>query len=170
MRRTLTVLAVSMLAVGGAAAQPSAPAVDWSAWAPLVGEWEGEAAGGATGGFTFAPELQGRVLVRHNHAEYPKMGERPAMRHDDVMVVYREGDATRADYWDNEGHVIRYVATVEKGKGFTFVSAPAAGQPRYRLTYTVTDAKTVALRFEVAPPNAPDAWKTYIQTAVHRVR
>src|SRR6185312_5181994 len=101
-------------------AQPAPPAVDWSAWQPLVGEWVADPTpDGATGGSSFALDLQKRVLVRKNVADYPKTKQ----RHDDLMVVYQQGGATRADYWDNEGHVIHYVATVgDGGKRFTFVS------------------------------------------------
>src|SRR5262244_1588463 len=47
--------------------------------------------------------------------------------------------ATRADYWDSEGHVIRYGVTVDAGKSIVFLSEGAG--PRYRLTYSFTGAK-----------------------------
>jgi hypothetical protein len=161
-----------ILASVHAVAQPAAPAADWKDWAPLIGEWEGDAGGPGSpaGSFTLATDLQGRVLVRKNHADYPKTNERPAFRHDDLMVIYREGDATKADYWDNEGHLIRYVATVDKGRTFVFVSEPARGQPRYRLTYTLTGAKALSLRFEIAAPDTPDQFKSYILATLHRAR
>src|SRR5215475_11743768 len=113
-------------------AQPAMPAADWSAWKPLVGEWVADATpDGATGGSTFTLELQNRVIVRKNFADYPKTKQ----RHDDLMVMYQERGTTRADYWDNEGHVIHYVATAsDGGKKLVFVSEAAPGQPRFRLT------------------------------------
>jgi hypothetical protein len=166
----LLIAAALLLAGAPALAQAPLPPVDWKEWAPLMGEWEADAAGpgSGSGGFSLAPELQGRVLLRRNHADYPKTEARPAFRHDDLMVIYRDGAETRADYWDNEGHLIRYVASIDKGKTFTFISDAAPGRPRFRLTYVVTGASALALRFEIAPPNAPEQFKPYIQATVHR--
>lgn len=168
----LKMLAAAVVLFAGvpAIAQPALPAVDWKDWTPMLGEWEADTTGpgSPTGGFTLAPDLQGRVLVRKNHAQYPKKDTHPAVSHDDLMVIYRDGDATRADYWDSEGHLIRYVAAVDKGKSFTFLSDAVPGQPRFRLTYVVTSASVLSLRFEIATPNAPDQFKPYIQATVHR--
>lgn len=54
----------------------------------LLGEWEGIGdQAGATGGFTFAPSVQDRVIVRTNYSNTPASGGKPASRHDDVMVI-----------------------------------------------------------------------------------
>ena len=168
--KTIGAVAISLV-TGPALAQYAPPAPDWSAWKPLVGEWQADPTGanGPRGGFTLAPELDGRVLVRKNFAEYPKSGDRPASRHDDLMIVYRENSTTRADYWDNEGHVIRYAVTVEK-KTFTFISDAVANQPRFRLSYAFTADDALAITFEIAPPNAPDRFKPYIRATAHRKR
>src|SRR5262245_23668237 len=77
----------------------------------LLGEWEasgGGSPGQASGGFSFAPALQDRVIVRTNHADYPAAAGKPSFRHDDLMVLYAtEGGEIRADYYDSEGHVVR---------------------------------------------------------------
>lgn len=152
-----------LLASLSASAQPAPPLPDWKDWAPLLGDWEADkAADGSSGSFSLATDLQGRVLLRKNHSQSPKYS------HDDLMVIYRDGSATRADYWDNEGHLIRYAVTVDKGKSFTFLSDAAAGQPRFRLTYAVTSPTALSLKFEIAPPNAPDQFKPYITATVHR--
>ena len=168
----LRVLAAAAVLVAGAPAiaQPSLPTADWKEWMSIIGEWEADTTGlgSPTGSFTLTPDLQGRVLVRKNYAEYPKTDKRPASRHEDLMVIYREGDATKANYWDNEGHLIHYVATVDKSKSFTFLSEVVPGQPRFRLTYVVTGTNTLSLRFEIAPPNAPEQLKPYIQATAHR--
>jgi hypothetical protein len=171
MLRIVAALAVCLAAVH-AFAQPALPPVDWKDFAPLLGEWQGDpgAPGGPTGSFTLTPELAGRVLVRKSYAEYPQSAGRPAFRHDDLMVIYRDRDATRADYWDNEGHVIRYVVTIEKGKTIVFQSEAAPGRPRFRLTYLAQGADRLSLRFDIAPPNAPDQWKLYLQATLHRKR
>ncbi|HKA89425.1 MAG TPA: hypothetical protein VKE22_17280 [Haliangiales bacterium] len=142
---------------------------DWKDLQPLLGAWTADPApDGATGGFTLEPSLGGRVLVRKNRASYARTKDRPASVHDDLMVVYRDGAATRADYWDSEGHVIRYGVTVDAGKSIVFLSEGAG--PRYRLTYSFTGAKAAKITFEIAPPDRPDAFKTYIEAGVHRVR
>jgi hypothetical protein len=165
MRPAIVVIAsVLSLLAKTALAQPAAPPADWKAWSSLVGEWVADPTpGGPTGSFTFALDLQNRVLVRKSFAEYPKSKDRPAQRHDDLMVVFQEGDATGASYFDNEGHVIRYHVTVSKN-AFVFLSEPQKGQPRFRLTYTIKSPTTLALSFDIAMPNAPDAFRPYIQS------
>src|SRR5215470_11433878 len=141
---------------------------DWKDLQPLLGKWEADPTpDGATGGFTLEPRLGGKVLVRENRASYPATKDRPASVHDDLMMVYREGGATRADYWDSEGHVIRYAVTAEAGKIVFLSQGPG---PRFRLTYTVDGAAALKINFAIAPPDHPDAWKTYIDAAVHRPR
>jgi hypothetical protein len=73
---------VSAVATG----QPALPAADWKEWTPMLGEWEADASapGAATGSFTLATDLQSRVLVRKNFADYPKTASRPGSRHDDL--------------------------------------------------------------------------------------
>lgn len=142
----------------------------WSGWGFLIGEWIGEGngqPGRGTGGFTFAPDLQGRVLVRKSHADYPATDKRPAYAHVDLMVVHHDGDTTRADYYDNEGHVIRY--TVELAPTHdtaVFVSEPNPAAPQFRLTYTRKTDAQVAIKFEIAPPGK--AFMTYLEASAHR--
>ena len=55
---------------------------------PLVGEWVGEGTGKpgeGTGAFSFAPSLDGRILVRNNRADYPAAEKKPATTHMDLM-------------------------------------------------------------------------------------
>ena len=165
-------LALVMLCTLPVLAQPSAPA-DWKEFAPLMGEWSADPSGPSDttrGGFTLESALSGRVLVRKNWAEYPKTTDRPASRHDDLMVVYKVGGETRADYYDNEGHVIRYAVSVPTDGTFVFLSDPLEGQPRFRLTQAIDAAGTMSIRFEIAPPNAPNEFKPYITASAHRKR
>jgi hypothetical protein len=147
----------------------------WKELRFLVGEWTGEGGGTYTGAgagsYTFLPELDGKILVRRNSSDYPAANGRPAIHHEDVMTVYREGEtqAPQAIYFDNEGHVIRYAIEADPaGKQARFVSAPQAGQPRYRLTYRETGKDRVAGLFEVAPPGKPDSFTTYIEWTARR--
>lgn len=142
----------------------------WAAWEPFLGTWQGTGTGQpgqGAGEFTFEPEVQGSVLVRHNYADYPATKDKPAYRHDDLMVIYADNDKTRADYWDNEGHVIHYV--VELSGKLVFVSDPAQPGPRFRLSYWKAGSDdTLKIVFEIAPPNDPGAFKTYIEASAKR--
>lgn len=137
----------------------------------LLGAWEGEGGGvpgHGTGTFTFALELQGKVMVRRNHSEYPATKDRPASDHEDLMVVFNEGGKLRAHYYDNEGHVILYqVSPPDEKGGVQFISDAQAG-PRFRLTYTPAEKDRLLLRFDIAPPGRPDAFKNYIEAGAKR--
>lgn len=148
------------------AQQQALPMPDWSAWQPLIGHWVADPSpDGAVGSFSFAPDLQSRVLMRKNVADYPKT----KVHHEDLLVVYKGDTLTRADYWDNEGHVIRYTVTLsDGGKKFIFVSDAQTGAPRFRLSYTLTGASTVAIAFEIAPPTAPSDFKPYIKATARK--
>ena len=122
----------------------------------LAGEWIGAgtgAPGEGTGGFTFQRDLQGKVLVRRNFAEYPAASGRPAYRHDDLMVIYGDANARRADYWDNENHVIRYaITTSADGCSITFESPRSAAEAAFKFVYTIKTPDDVGIAFQIAPP------------------
>ena len=84
----------------------------------LLGDWQADGGGKpgeASGGFTFASGLQERVIVRTNYAEYLAAADKPSSRHDDLMVLYAaESGEIRADYYDSEGHVIRYAGSTPR--------------------------------------------------------
>ena len=165
----LTVLPVPRLA----SQQSAAP--DWQDLGFLLGEWKGAGTGQpgqVAGKFAFKLDLQRHVLVRTNYAEYPATTERPAFRHDDLMIVYRESSSgpTKAIYFDSEGHVIHYGVKVNTvAETVTFVSEPAAGGvPNYRLTYIGKGPDVVSIKFEIAPPDKPDQFQTYIEASAWR--
>jgi hypothetical protein len=147
----------------------AAPEVDtWAACKFLLGEWVGEGEGKpgqGSGQFSLALDLDGKVMVRRNHSEYPASGGRPAAKHDDLMVIYKApGGQVKASYWDNEGHVIQYaVSASPDGRILTMVSDPVRGAPRFRLTYTGGKEDTVGIKFEMSPPGQADAFKTYLE-------
>ena len=150
-----------------ALAAPLSAAGDWGPVGFLVGQWTGEGGGGpgqGAGGFSFAPDLQGKLLVRKNWAEYPAQGGKPAFRHDDLTLVYREGGTLKAIYFDSEEHTIRYAVQAVEG-GVAFVSDASPG-PRYRLTYTKDGAAAVKIKFEIAPPGKD--FTTYIDARARR--
>jgi hypothetical protein len=132
----------------------------------LLGEWEasgGGKPGEAAGGATFARGLQGRVIIRTSYAEYSASAQAPASRHDDLMVIYAgDGAAIRADYYDNEGHVIRYAVTVAGPGEVSFVSEIASGAPRFRLSYRLDSDGILNGEFAMAPPGKPEAFARYL--------
>ncbi len=134
----------------------------------LVGTWTGEGSGEpgkGSGEFSLKYDLDGRLLIRTNFAEYPATADRPAFRHDDLMITYSEGGALRAIYFDSEGHVIRYNVTASPNSA-VFLSEPPG--PIYRLSYTAKDANHVSIKFEIAPPDKPNEFKTYIEASARR--
>ena len=141
----------------------------------LVGKWSGEGSGDAgqgSGYFTFEEGLQGKVLVRKNHAEYPATKDRPAFTHDDLMVVYADPQTgrARAFYTDSEGHVINYdVHATGDGKSVVFLSDPRDAGPHYRLTYSLMQPDRIALTFEMAPADRLDQFRKIIEAKVRKV-
>jgi len=130
----------------------------------LLGEWEAVAKPGeGSGSCSFSAELQGRILVRRNHAEVPAAQGRPAGIHDDWMILYSEGPGLRADYWDNEGYAVQAAED-----GAVFLSEPSAAAPRFRLIYAALPDGRVAGKFEIAPPGKPEAFSPYLAWLMQR--
>ena len=169
MRRTFRLCFVAFALLSAATAQQTKPAPDWKALAWLVGDWSGAgngAPGQGSGGFSFQFDLQGKVLVRKSFAEYPAAGEKPAYRHDDLMVVYPEAEGFKAVYFDNEEHMIRYSIDTSTDGTVTFVSDGPASAPRFRLAYHKTGETTLTGKFEVAPPDKP--FSTYLEWSAQK--
>ena len=136
---------------------------------PLFGEWiaSGETQlGTGQGGFSFRPELNGRVVVRRNVAEY-QGGKAAGTRHDDLMIIFREGTAAalRAIYFDSEGHVIRYDLSFPAEGKAVFESESSQPGPKYRLSYSL-DGKVLTGKFEIAIQG--QEFKTYLEWKAQR--
>jgi hypothetical protein len=153
-------------------AQQSAEPVNWDGFRFLLGEWVGEGGGNpgqGVGGFTFSLDLQNTVLVRKNYADYPATQDRPAFSHNDLMVIYREGEKFRASYFDNEHHFINYTVFISKdSNSVIFVSDVVSGNPRFRLTNTKQGTDSIKIAFEIAPPGQPEAFNRYIDAVARR--
>lgn len=137
----------------------------------LLGEWTGEGGGqpgqANEGSSTFSADLDGKIVVRRNRAAYPATKDRPAFVHEDLMVIFEEGGALRAVYWDSEGHVIRYEVRCPMGeRAAVFESDPAEPGPRYRLTHASPRPDVLDTTFEVAPPGG--AFQVYVRGTVRR--
>jgi hypothetical protein len=160
-RRLIPTLVLFAVALG---------AEDWGPLQLLVGHWTGDGGGQpgqGAGSFSFTPDVQGRVLVRKSFAEYPPANGKPAFRHDDLTVVYRDETSRqlRAIYFDNEDHVIQYSVKAADG-GVVFLSEGPQTAPRYRLTYTSTGTDRLKVKFEIAAPGKDFA--TYIEATARR--
>jgi hypothetical protein len=145
-------------------------AEDWGPAQFLIGHWTGDGTGQpgqGTGSFSLTPDLEGKVLVRKSFAAYPAANGKPAFRHEDLMIVYRD-DARqlRAMYFDSEDHVIPYSVKPADGGGVVFVTEGASSTMRFRLTYSSTGAGRLKLKFEIAPPGKD--FTTYLEGTAHR--
>jgi hypothetical protein len=129
----------------------------------LLGDWQAiDTPAGESGSFTFRMGVQDRVMLRTNEARYVATADRAASRHDDLMVIYSENGSLKADYFDNEGHVIRYAVQAAAPNRVVFVSDPNPREPRYRLTYTAGAGGVLNGSFEIAAPGSPGAFKPYL--------
>jgi hypothetical protein len=132
----------------------------------LLGDWQAEGGGmpgEASGGFTFVSSLQGHVVVRTNYAEYPASADKPSSRHEDLMVLYpTDSGEIRADYFDSEGHVVRYVGSTPSDGELTLVSEVSSAAPRFRLSYRLGADGVLDGRFEIAPPGKPESFGPYL--------
>ncbi len=73
-----------LLILVGGTLQAQAKDDPWDPFRFLIGDWVGEGKEGqGSGYFSLTPDLQGKVLVRKNHAELPAANGRPAAAHDD---------------------------------------------------------------------------------------
>lgn len=158
------------------AADPGSPPADGAdplaLLDPLLGDWTAEGGGqpgAATGAFSFARDLQGKVVVRRNHADYPAAGKREAFAHDDLMVFQAEAERLRAHYFDSEGHHVEYsVALDGAARRLVLVSAATPGQPRFRLSYDLSQPDRTEVAFEIAPPGAPEQFRPYVSGKARR--
>ncbi len=156
------------------AAQEPAPANDttWSAWRLVLGDWIAEAGAGAPGaasggGDAFHPALGGRVLERRYWSAYPATATRPAFRNEGLMIVYPESGGFRAIAFDNEGHVIHYVATATDSV-VAFVSDNLTAGTPFRLIYRPLGPDRIGIRFEVGSENRPGFFRTYVEGTARR--
>jgi hypothetical protein len=162
--RVLAATALLALAPRGYAQKADPPGPAWSSLQFLIGNWTGGGGGqpgSGEGSFSFEPELNHRILVRHSFNSI-KNGPEAGSRHDDLMVVYLDtpGQPPRAIYFDSEGHVIHYALSTPKPNVAIFESDASRPGPRYRLSYALS-GKSLDGKFEIAPPGNPE-YKTYL--------
>ena len=182
-RPTVLIVLLAGAAAAATAAEPPAPpptstpqasaAAFSPQWAALVGTWTGEGEGrpGSGGGTaTFQFDLERHVLIRRSSSDYPASQGRPAVHHEDLLVIHPDGASPdmRAIYFDNEGHVIEYAASWSAdGQLLTFTSSSRPETPTFRLTYRWLGSDRMSVSFEIAPP-ASTAFTTYVSGIVRR--
>lgn len=164
--KSIKLLILLLFMVASQIAKAQQPANAWEQWNSLIGEWVGEGSGQpgqGEGKFSFATDLDGKILVRKSLTTYPETANTKSLVHEDLMIIYPGGSGApqEAIYFDNEGHIIRYkVSFTENAVVLTSDKSPNA--PRFRLSYLTIDLKTVDVKFEMASPQAPDDFKTYV--------
>ena len=139
--------------------------VSWTKFNWLMGEWVGEGAGQpgqGNGTFSFNFDLDKKILVRKSHSQYPKAENKPEINHDDLMVIYPDfsGEASKAIYFDNEGHTINYSVACSE-KSIIFTSSKMPNVPVFRLTYTLLDNNMINTKFEMSRDD--DKFITYVE-------
>jgi hypothetical protein len=172
MRKTfwLALLVLLLPVVCAAQQNRSAP---WTKFQFMLGSWNAAGSGSpgkGAGEFSFTFDPQNRVIVRRSHTDYPATAGRPAFAHDDLMIIYAdEQQLFRADYYDNEGHVIRYAVEFSPDENTcTFVSDVSPSQPRFRLVYRKIKDGELGITFDIAPPGSPNNFKTYVEGTAQR--
>jgi hypothetical protein len=163
MRHVATVAAVSILLAGpafAASAKKLGPELEPLSF--LVGNWTAgqgkvtETGGSATGRSAFSIEAGGGALLRRDHTSLKGADGKRAGGMDQVMLIYPEAGALKADYSDGS-HVIHYTsAQVTPGRSVVFRSAPQPGAPSFRLTYSTTPDDRLDVKFEMAAPGGAE--------------
>lgn len=146
----------------------SVPSADpLKALAFLEGTWDANVQANAAikqaGTYSFGRELNGHILARH--ATSDPACKAPAdfdCAHSDLLYVFQDapGSALKADYFDNEGHVIHYDVSMTAPNSVMFLSAPGPG-PQFRLSYELT-AGVMTGKFQMHMPGQSE-WHTYLE-------
>ena len=160
------------------AALHAGPAGKPAGWGPreaMVGDWTGEGGGRpgqGTGSFSFKADLQGKILVRKNRAEYPATKEHRCFRPRRLDGRFTETSleaAARAMYFDSEGHAIRYeLKSSPNSNAVTFVSGVEPSASALSSDLFAGRGDRVKIKFEIAPPGHPEEFATYIEAGAHR--
>jgi hypothetical protein len=145
-----------------------------AAWKPfefLLGDWAGSGSGKpgeGSGEFSLKFDLDQKVLIRRNRNQLAPTPQQPrGAMHEDLMIIYRQpgNGAFRADYFDNEGHVIHYAISLAEHSA-VFESDEPGSATRFKLTYDLKSDGLLSIDFAVAGPGKP--FQTYVSGTVRR--
>lgn len=168
-----TVVAVLSYLPAFAQAPTSATAADaFKSLAFLEGTWDANVQSNAAiklaGRYSFNRELDGHLLARHaTNDPGCKAPTNFDCSHSDLLYVFQDvpGSALKADYFDNEGHVIHYEVSTPTPTSAVFLSPPGPG-PQFRLSYELS-GQTMTGRFQMHMPGQGD-WRTYLEWSGNR--
>ena len=133
----------------------------------LIGTWDAKTVNNprvtASGTYTFRTELSGHILARHTTSEGCKGPEDFNCEHGDLLYIYADapGEALRAIYFDNEGHVIHYAVTTPTPTTAEFLSDPGVRGPQFRLFYEL-NGSVLSGRFQIRMPGGKQ-WQSYLE-------
>ena len=143
----------------------------WKPFQFLIGDWVGSGAGKpgqGTGEFSLKFDLDNKILVRRNHNQLaPTAGQPSGALHEDLMIIYRQpaNSSFRADYFDNEGHVIRYAISFAEHAA-VFESDEPGNTTKFKLIYELRPDGLLNIQFAVAAPGKP--FQTYVTGTAKR--
>ncbi len=119
----------------------------------MVGQWKSgdgkvaDTGGTSSGTSAISIEADGAALLRRDRTETFDAKGKSTGGFGQIMTIYSENGAVRADYIDGGGHIIHYAsANVVAGKSVTFDTAPDSG-PAFRLMYELRAPTTLAVSF-----------------------
>ena len=165
MLRLLLAMLVSLPCLAQSAPVPSAD--PFKPLAFLEGTWDANVQNNAAvkqaGKYSFGRELNGHILARH--ATNDPACKAPAnfdCAHSDLLYVFQDapGSALKADYFDNEGHVIHYDVSTPTPTSVMFLSVAGPG-PQFRLSYELK-AGVMTGKFQMHMPGQGE-WRTYLE-------
>jgi len=170
----LKLLAVVLLFNCGFSVSGQQAGGGWEKWKFLIGEWVGEGngqPGQGEGSFSFQTNLGGKILERKNHTVFPETAKSAAKVHDDLLYIYHaSGEGNQeAIYFDNEGNTIKYKVSFTDNS-IVMTSEKSSTSPRFRLSYIKIDDKSVNIIFEMASPDAPESFRTYLEGKANKIK
>ena len=166
--KMLRLLLATLVSLPCLAQSASAPSADpFKPLAFLEGTWDANVQNNAAikqaGKYSFGRELNGHVLARHaTNDPACKAPSNFDCAHSDLLYVFQDapGSALKADYFDNEGHVIHYDVSTPTPTSVMFLSAAGPG-PQFRLSYELT-AGVMTGKFQMHMPGQSE-WRTYLE-------
>jgi len=149
-----------------AAQTPTQTADPWQAVGFLQGTWEAKTGAGsaahAVGTYVFQKELKEHIVARHSAVSGCIGPDTYDCQHSDLLYLFQNapGQALKAVYFDNEGHVIHYGVSTPDPYTVMFLSEPGPG-PRFRLIYHL-DGGVMYGKFQIQMPGKDD-WSSYLE-------
>jgi hypothetical protein len=143
----------------------------WKPFQFLLGDWVGSGSGkpgDGSGEFSLRFDLDQKILIRRNRAQLaPTAKQLAGAVHEDLMIIYRQpgNGAFRADYFDNEGHVIHYAISLAEHSA-VFESDEPGDAMRFKLTYDLKSDGLLSIDFAVGGPGKP--FQSYVSGTARR--